>query len=82
MVVTTIRWPCEVDNALDLLVEAATADSPPASRARLLAALVVDVRSRIDAEFVDDLLASYGGTNLDSLPTTSRVDRRLGRPRG
>jgi len=83
MVTTSMRWPSEVDQALDALVTSAGALVPRASRARLLAALVVELHAGANDVRTGELLRQYAESDLPSLnPSAGEQPQRLGRPRG
>lgn len=62
---TLVSWPHDVDQRLDILVRAAAAAGEQASRAQILAALVVAADTTPDV--VADLLHTYRRLNADAL---------------
>ncbi|MBU8857642.1 MULTISPECIES: hypothetical protein [unclassified Micromonospora] len=82
---TSVQWPAEVDDHLDLLVALVAAEGVPVSRAQLLSALVAD--AHLNGEALSQIVRRYlGGLQVgdlaaaappsDDLPASPRRGRR------
>ncbi|MEU9015718.1 hypothetical protein AB0D12_39815 [Streptomyces sp. NPDC048479] len=69
---TSVAWPADVDQRLNLLVRAAAAAGEQTSRAQLLAALVTAVR--VDPDHLAELLHRYRRLPADALADHSSHD--------
>jgi hypothetical protein len=83
---TSVQWPVEVDDRLDLLVRVAADEGIPVSRAQMLSALVAD--ASLDQAWLADVARRYlqarEGALADSAPAQDRLPavKYRGRQRG
>lgn len=85
---TSVQWPVEVDDRLDLLVRVAADEGIPVSRAQMLSALVAE--ASLDQGWLADVARRYLRTRegalagsapaQDLLPTVKHRGRRRAQP--
>lgn len=85
---TSVQWPVEVDDRLDLLVRVAADEGIPVSRAQMLSALVAD--ASLDQTEIADVARRYlraregalvrSAPAPDRLPTVRYRGRRRAQP--